>query len=159
MEWFSRNKTKLGVLFVTALLVFYLTLTFRSSLIMLGDPNWVAKLMGVAYLLLPIMGAYLLIRELLFGAGMQKMARQLEAEGGLPEDTLARTPGGRIVRTDADAQFEQYKTEVESDEGNWRVWYRLSLAYEASGDRRRARSAMRTALSLYRQAPQAKDQS
>lgn len=125
---------------------------------MLGDPNWVAKLMGAAYLVLPAIGAYLLIRELLFGTGMQKMARQLEAEGGLPEDTLARTPGGRIDRADADAHFEEFKSQAEADLENWRVWYRLSLAYDASGDRRRARSAMRKALTLFRTPPRVEGQ-
>ena len=31
---------------------------------------------------------------------------------------------------------------------DWRAWYRLGLAYDASGDRRRAREAVRRAITL-----------
>jgi Flp pilus assembly protein TadD len=41
------------------------------------------------------------------------------------------------------------REEAEADPGNWRVWYRLALAYDAAGDRTRARSAVRHAISLY----------
>ena len=56
-------------------------------------PQPVAKAIGAAYLVLPVIGAWALIRELLFGARTEQMAQVLEAEGGLPEDNLPRTPG------------------------------------------------------------------
>ena len=57
-----------------------------------------AKAIGAAYLVLPVIGAWALIRELLFGARTEQMAKILEAEGGLPVDDLPRTPAGRIIR-------------------------------------------------------------
>jgi Flp pilus assembly protein TadD len=57
-------------------------------------------------------------------------------------------PSGRIVREDGDAVFPSYRADVEADPGDWRAWYRLGLAYDASGDRRRAREAVRTAIRL-----------
>ena len=60
------------------------------------EPNPVAKGIGVGYLVLPVIGAWALVRELLFGARTDEMAQDLEAEGGLPEDNLPRTPAGRI---------------------------------------------------------------
>ena len=42
------------------------------------------------------------------------------------------------------------RREVEADPADWGGWYRLSLAYSASGDGRRARRAMRTAIALHR---------
>ena len=47
-----------------------------------------AKAIGAAYLVLPVIGAWALVRELLFGARTEQMATVLEAEGGLPEDNL-----------------------------------------------------------------------
>ena len=151
VEFYRQHQAKLGVLLITALLVFWLAVAFQRSFLLLGDPEPVAKAIGAAYLLLPCIGAWALIRELLFGAQTQRMARRLEAEGGLPVDDLPRTPSGRIVRSAADAAFPAYQAEAEADPENWRTWFRLSCAYDAAGDRKRARRAMRDAARLYRQ--------
>jgi hypothetical protein len=144
------NRTKIWVGAVTLLLVFYLVVSFQRSVLLMSDPNLTAKAIGAAYLLLPLVGAWALVRELLFGARTEKMARILEAEGGLPEDTLPRTPAGRIIREAADLEFEKYRAETEAAPGDWRSWFRLSCAYDASGDRKRARASMRDAVKLFR---------
>lgn len=151
VAYLREHKEKLGVLLVTALLVFWLAVAFQRSFLLLGDPEPVAKLIGAGYLLLPCIGAWALIRELLFGAQTQRMARELDREGGLPVDDLPRTPAGRIVRSAADEAFPAYQAEVEADPENWRGWFRLSCAYDAAGDRKRARRAMREAARLHRQ--------
>lgn len=147
---FKANRTKIWVGAVTLLLVFYLVVSLQRSVLLLTDQNLVAKALGLAYLLLPIVGAWALVRELLFGARTERMAKVLEAEGGLPEDTLPRTPGGRIVREAADLEFEKYRAEAEAAPGDWRSWFRLSCAYDAAGDRKRARASMRDAVRLFR---------
>ena len=144
------NRTKIWVGAVTLLLVFYLVVSFQRAVLLMTDPNPVAKAIGVAYLLLPVIGAWALVRELLFGARTERLAKILEAEGGLPEDTLPRTPAGRIVREAADLEFEKYRAETEAAPEDWRSWFRLSCAYDAAGDRKRARAAMRDAVRLYR---------
>lgn len=150
VEFYRQYKVRLGVLLVTALLVFWLVVAFQRSFLLLGDPEPVAKAIGAGYLLLPCIGAWALIRELLFGAQTQRMARQLDSEGGLPVDDLPRTPAGRIVRSAADEAFPAYQAEVEADPENWRSWFRLSCAYDAAGDRKRARRAMRDAAKLHK---------
>ncbi|RAD55612.1 hypothetical protein DN508_37815, partial [Burkholderia multivorans] len=80
----------------------------------------------------------------------EKLARILEAEGGLPVDDLPPTPGGRILQEAADEAFAQYQSEAEAAPEDWRSWFRLSCAYDASGDRRRARSTMRKAITMER---------
>ncbi|MHA7181684.1 hypothetical protein ACX80J_16380 [Arthrobacter sp. MDB2-24] len=151
--FYREHKVKLGVLLVTVLLVFWLAVSFQRSFLLLGAPELLAKAIGAGYLILPCIGAWALIRELLFGAQTQRMARQLESEGGLPVDDLPRTPSGRIVRSAADAAFPAYQAETEAHPDNWRSWFRLSYAYDAAGDRKRARQAMRDAGKLYRQGP------
>jgi hypothetical protein len=146
---FRKNRTKIWVGAVTLLLVFYLVVSFQRSLLLLADSNLTAKAIGAAYLVLPVVGAWALIRELMFGARTEQMAKVLEAEGGLPVDELPRTPGGRIVRAAADAEFEKYRIEAESAPDDWRSWFRLSCAYDAAGDRKRARAAMRDAVRLF----------
>ena len=54
------------------------------------------------------------------------------------------------VRAAADAHFDVVRREVEASPEDWGGWYRLGLAYSASGDSRRARGAMRTAIALHR---------
>ncbi|WP_413250567.1 tetratricopeptide repeat protein [Sinomonas flava] len=151
-DWFRANRAKVGVAAVTLLLVFYLVVTFDRARLLLSDPEPVAKAIGAAYLVLPVVGAWALGRELMFGARLERLGRQLDAEGGLPEDTLPRTPGGRIVRSAADAEFGRYRGETEAAPEDWRAWYRLGLAYDASGDRKQARAAMRQAIALHRKA-------
>ncbi|MFK0074129.1 hypothetical protein [Arthrobacter woluwensis] len=149
-EFWAAYKTKIWVGAITLLLVFYLVVTFNRAVLLLMDPQPVAKAMGLAYLVLPVVGAWALIRELMFGARTERMARILEEEGGLPPDNLPRTPAGRIVREAADAEFVKYQREAEAAPEDWRVWFRLSCAYDAAGDRRRARAAMRDAVGLFR---------
>ena len=144
------SKTKIWVGLICLLLVFYLVVMVQQSVWLLQDPNWTAKALGAAYMVLPPVGAWALIRELTFGARMEKMAKVLEAEGGLPVDDLPRTPGGRIVRAAADLEFRKYQAEAEDAPQDWRSWFRLSCAYDASGDRTRARKAMRDAIKLFR---------
>ncbi|MGN6406072.1 tetratricopeptide repeat protein [Sinomonas sp.] len=150
MEWLKAHRTKLWVAGIALLLVFYLVLTFNRAILLLADPQPIAKVIGAAYFVLPIIGAWALARELLFGAGLERLGRELDAEGGLPEDTLPRTAGGRILRNAADAEFPKYQAETEAAPNDWRAWYRLGLAYDASGDRKRARAAMRRAIALHR---------
>ncbi|WAP51025.1 hypothetical protein OL239_14005 [Arthrobacter sp. ATA002] len=121
----------------------------RGWTLLTGNDGLTANALGAAYLVLPVVGAWALIRELQFGGRTEKMAHILADEGGLPVDDLPRTPGGRIIREAADAQFPQYQAEVEAAPDSWRAWFRLSCAYDAAGDRKRARSAMRRAGKLY----------
>lgn len=144
------SKAKIGALVVAALLAVYLVFTVQRGWIMITEDEPIAKILGIALFALPIVGAWALIAELLFGSRMQRLGSILEDEGGLPEDTLPRTPGGRIVREAADAEFAKYRTEVEAAPEEWRAWFRLSCAYDAAGDRRRARSTMRRAIALER---------
>src|SRR5919205_1791125 len=150
LGWLRTNRTKIWVGAVTLLLVFYLVVSFQRSVLLLTDAEPVAKAIGAAYLVLPVIGAWALIRELLFGARTEQMARVLESEGGLPEDNLPRTPAGRIIRAAADQEFEKYRAETEAAPDDWRSWFPLSCAYDASGDRKRARSSMRDAVRLFR---------
>ncbi|KRF04931.1 hypothetical protein ASH00_10685 [Arthrobacter sp. Soil782] len=146
----KQHRVKIGVVFVTVLLAFWLVVALQRSVLLLTDPEPVAKALGVAYLLLPLIGAWALIRELSFGAQTERMASELHTEGGLPVDDLPRTPAGRIVREAADAQFPAYQADAEANPDDWRSWFRLSCAYDAAGDRTRARRSMRHAAKLFR---------
>lgn len=142
-------RSKIGVAAIVALMVLFAVLAVGSSISFLQAPQAIAKILGVAVLGVVAVGLWTLWRELRFGMAMQRMGRILQEEGGLPVDDLPRSPAGRIDRPAADAQFEHFRLEAEAAPGDWRSWYRLSLGYDASGDRSRARKAMRDAVRLH----------
>jgi hypothetical protein len=143
-------KAKLAGLVMAALLVLYLVVVTQYALVLLGTDEPVAKAMGIALLVLPLIGAWVLAVELLFVFRAERLLGVLRSEGGLPVDDLPRLPSGRPDPEAADAQFPRYQAEAEASPESWRAWFRLSLAYDASGDRKRARWAMRESISLDR---------
>lgn len=141
-------KNKIAVALLTALTLLFAVLALWSALAFIIADNWIAKVLGFAVVAIVISGIWALVREIRFGAHTEKLANILETEGKLPEDHLPRVRG-RIDRDAADEEFEAYRLETEADPDNWRSWYRLGLAYDASGDRKRARAALRDAISMY----------
>lgn len=144
------SKGRILAAFMVALLALYLGLSFQRAVLLLGTEGWIVKGFGIAMLVIPAVGTWAMVREIIFGARTEKLGRTLAAEGGLPKDDLPKTPSGRYIREAADQRFHEVREEVEADPEDWRGWYRLSLAYSASSDGRRARGAMRTAITLYR---------
>lgn len=139
---------RIGVAVTAVLLGLYIVLVGQRAVLLLtsGDPIGVG--MGGALIVLPLIATWALGRELWFGVRAEQLGKRLGAEGGLPEEDVAVKPSGRVVREDADALFPAYRAQVEAAPDDWRAWYRLGLAYDASGDRRRAREAVRTAIRL-----------
>lgn len=111
-------------------------------------------LLGIAILVPPLVGVGLVWREVVFGRQCEALADALAAKGELPLDDLPKRPSGRVEREAADAWFEREGAAVEgldeSDPAAVGAWYRLSLAYDAAGDRPRARAAARYAIELGR---------
>lgn len=116
------------------------------ALLTSGDPTGV--LLGVAVFALPVVGAWVVWREIAFGYAMQEMGAELAARGDLPIDDFARTPSGRITTEDAQRFLADERARVDADPQDWAAWYRLGLAQDAARDRRRARAAMREARRL-----------
>ena len=139
---------RIGVAVMAAVLVLYVVLVSQRAILLLttGDP--VGLTMGLALFILPAIAAWAIGRELWFGIRAENVGRRLESEGALPEEQLSVRPSGRVDRDEAEALFPRYREAVESAPDDWRTWYRLGLAYDGAGDRRRARSAVRQAIKL-----------
>ncbi|MBL0886507.1 tetratricopeptide repeat protein [Myceligenerans indicum] len=142
-----------GALAVTALLALYVWAVAGRGVVMIGTGEPVLIGIGVAVLVLPLLVLAFIAREFWLAARVQAMADTLAADGDLPADDLPRSPGGRIDRAAADEAFADRRAAVEADPGNWRVWYHLAFAYDAAGDRRRARATLRKAVALYAAPP------
>ncbi|MFF9014394.1 hypothetical protein ACF09C_15675 [Streptomyces sp. NPDC014870] len=116
-------------------------------LILTGEPA--AMGMGAVAFLLPCVGGWFLWKNTAFARNAQRLARELEAEGGLPVDELKRTAGGRIDRDSADEVFAKRRAETEDSPEDWRCWFRLAVAYHDARDTPRARKAMQRAIALH----------
>ncbi|CAM5793232.1 hypothetical protein [Cellulomonas persica] len=139
-----------AALALTALLVLYLLLvaTRATGLIRTGEP--IAIALGAALWILPVVAIWFLAREWALAIDVQRMADTLAEADELPVDDLPRSPGGRIDRAAARAAFDDVRARCEAEPDDWRSWYHLAFAYDAAGDRRRARESLRHARTLYR---------
>jgi hypothetical protein len=126
----------------------YMLFAIWQGVLFLRSGDLIAALLGIAVLALPLLGLWMIYRELRFGLAVQKLAERLDRDGALPLDNLPRLPSGRIERDAADAEFEQASLVVAQEPRSAAAWFRLSLAYEAARDRKRARKAMRYAVAL-----------
>ncbi|NDC19720.1 MAG: hypothetical protein EBZ87_05570, partial [Microbacteriaceae bacterium] len=77
---------------------------------------------------------------------IEKLGKLLENEGNWPRFRFGVLPSGRANKAEALQEFQEYKDAALADENNWRKWFALGLIYDACGDRKRARSAMRQAI-------------
>lgn len=141
-------RVRVAVALMTVLLLLYIVLAGQRAFVLLTSGEPVAIVMGVALLVLPLLALWAIGRELWFGVRAQQLGERLDAEGGLPDEDLPVRPSGRVEREDGDALFPRYRADVEAHPDDWRARYRLALAYDAAGDRRRARAAVRTAINL-----------
>jgi len=146
----STRWSLVGVIIMAALTALWVGFTAWYAVILLLDAQPLAKAIGAALLILPLIAVWWLVVETRFVVGGQRLLRSLEAEGGLPVDDLPRLPSGRIDPAAGKAEFPRWQAEAEAAPEDWRVWVRLSLAYDAAGDRPRARGAMRRAIGLSR---------
>jgi hypothetical protein len=143
-------KNLVAVIVMAVLLALYLILVTQHAIVLLGTGVLVGQIEGVALLVLPLVGAWALLTELQFGVRAQRLLRLMTERGDLPVDELPHRPSGRPERAAADLEFPKYQAEVEAAPTDWTRWYRLALAYDASGDRRRARWATRRAIRIER---------
>jgi hypothetical protein len=143
-------RVKIAVAVMVALLGIYLVFAVRFGLLLVGLGEPVAIGMGIALLALPLLGVWALVVELRFAVRAERLGVRLGDEGGLPAEELPLLPSGRVDRAAAAEVFPAYQKATEAAPEDWRTWYRLGLAYDAAGDRRRARWATQQAIRLAR---------
>jgi len=145
-------KNRFAALFMALLLLIYIVIAGQRAVLLFDAGTALGIVAGSALIVFPLVAIWALGRELWFGWQTERLVKQLDAEGGLPVETAVRA-SGRPVREVADEEFPKYKAEVEAAPESWRAWFRLGLAYDASGDRRRARWALREAIKLSHTSP------
>ena len=142
---------KLGAIVTGALVVMYVALLGQRGFELLATDNSIAQAMGALILALPAVALWAIIRELIFGLQVERLAKEVESEGKWPKLDFELRPSGRPTRESADRVFEAVRDATAAQPEDWHSWFNLGLAYDASGDRRRARASMRKAIKLRRE--------
>jgi cytochrome c-type biogenesis protein CcmH/NrfG len=133
---------------MTGLLGMYLALVGERSIALVSSSEPVAVAIGSIMIILPAVAAWGIFMELRFGLRIERLGERLKQEDAWPQFDFELRPSGRPTKESAEAIFGRYRELVKNDESNWRSWFALGLAYDAAGDRARARKAMRTAIAL-----------
>ncbi|AZP20788.1 hypothetical protein ACIGMX_38260 [Streptomyces aquilus] len=142
-------RAKLSYAITAAVLVFYFVLVGSRGVMLIQSGTLITVTFGVAVLILPVIGLWFLWKNTEFVRKANRLAAELDAEGGLPVDELRRLPSGRIDRDSADEVFARRKAETEAEPDDWRSWFRLAVAYHDARDTPRARKAMQRAIALH----------
>jgi tetratricopeptide (TPR) repeat protein len=133
---------------LTAALAVYLVVVGQIAYWLLVVGGFAVAL-GVGVVLLMAVGVWVVSATVWFGVRVERLARQLARERGLPGvSRLPVRPSGWVEWAEAIAFFEERKAELDEEPTDWRRWYRLAYAYDLAGDRPRARETMRQALRL-----------
>ena len=142
-------RLQLVIGFMCVALVVYFLLLGRIAWAFMTSGSAAAVGLGLAVLVMPLIGIWVMVSTLQAGLAHQRLAR-LAREKGMELDVsdLPRMPSGRVQREAADELFETVRDELDEDRDNWLRWYRLARAYDYAGDRSRAREAMKKAVEL-----------
>ena len=143
------KSSKLGAAISIVLLAVYLIVLSKWAFAMIGVGTPIGISLGLLVFAFPLLGAYSIYREIRFGLKVEAMGKELEANGEWPVFQLVLRPSGRPTKESADENFKTYAKKAEADSGNWKSLFALSLAYDACGDRPRARKAMAEAMALH----------
>ena len=140
--------SRIGVIVMGALLALYVAVAGWYSMALFSGGQPLAVAMGAALILLALIGAWALVRELQFGLAADRLGRALDAEGGMPEAPEELRPNGRLLPADAERLLTEYGSAAETDPQDWRARYRLGVVQDAAGRRKDARAAIREAIRL-----------
>ncbi len=119
-------------LILSAILAVYLVLLGRTGVLLVFSGSVAGLLLGLAILVFPVVGAWIIYRELRFGFTAQKMSEAMD---------------GAVI----DQEFQVVKAAVQADPKDWRSWFKVSIAYDEAGDRRQSRKSMHHAAALFRE--------
>ncbi|GAB3599794.1 hypothetical protein [Microbacterium tumbae] len=143
---------RIGVAVMTVCLILYFVVAGQQAFLLIGTAEPIAVIMGVALLVLPLIGVWAVVREIQFGMSADRLGRTLDAEGGMPRAESELTPSGRIAKVDAEGIVARYEAEAAATPEQWRAQYRLGVVLDAAGRRKDARARIREAIRLAKNA-------
>lgn len=128
---------------LTAILLVYLVFTVLRGLDFLAVDDPAVKALGVAVLVLPVLGGILIFREIKFGKLSFNMGQSID-EQYLPTTELTEDEKREFL----DTAIARAKEQMDS----WQAWYSVALAYDLLKERKLARQAMQYSVELFQAA-------
>ena len=127
---------------LSAVLAVYLGFAFSRGLDLLKADSAAVKLLGFCVLVLPVLGSWLVIREVRFGFKSTNMGQQV------PEQLL---PSGEIKARSlqADEYLEGAVERTKEAQDEWQNWFCVAIGYDLVGERKLARESMQYAVELF----------
>lgn len=144
------KSTKLGAAVSLTLLSIYLVVLSKWAFDMIAVGSLIGIVLGLLVFTFPVLGAYAIYREIRFGLKAEAMGKELESKNEWPVFQLELRPSGRPTRESADENFKVFAKLATQNPDDWKSVFALSLAYDACGDRPRARKAMAEAMALHK---------
>lgn len=141
---------RIGVAVMVVLLVLYLVVVFQFAVGFLQAGGVVPTLLGLALIVLPLLGFWGLGAELLFGYRAGRLGALMGREGSLPEDEFEHLASGRPDPRSVAPHVELFRHEAEANPNDWRAAFRHGLVLDAAGERRLARGELVRAIRLER---------
>lgn len=138
--------SRIGVTIMGAALLLYIAIAVWLAVMFFGVGTAPGIGMGIALIVIAPIGAWALIRELVFGYAADRLGRTLDAEGGMPEAPAELTPSGRLRPEDIEPLIAEYTAGAEASPADWRTHYRLGVVQDAAGRRKDARASIREAI-------------
>ncbi|MBU6348026.1 MAG: hypothetical protein KGQ38_05385 [Actinomycetales bacterium] len=126
---------------LVAVLVIYLAFAFNRGLDLFKAGGWQLIILGTCVMALPILGAWLVIREVRFGYRTSELGKKIDANL-LPLQTV------RTRSEEATQYLAQAIERTKSDETDWRNWYCVGIGYDLVGQRKLARESLYYAVEL-----------
>lgn len=145
-----RRPAFLAAAATSTIVALYFALVAGRALMFISTDDPVARVLGVALLVLPALGVWWLIHEWRTGTTVQRMADELERDGRLPIHDGETDARGKLTAEAQESVFEVARRNVDAHPDDWAAWFHVAYAYEASGDRSMARKSLRHASDLYR---------
>lgn len=130
-------------LILAAVLSVYLFFAASRGIDLIRTDDPAVQALGVAVLILPILGAFLVIREIRFGKLSYQMGQVIDE---------AYLPAADIAADQKNANLVAAIDRAKEDMDNWKAWYSVALAYELMNERKLAREAMRYSVELFQAA-------
>lgn len=145
--------SRISVVVMGAALLLYIVVAVWLAVMFFAVDTPAAIGMGVALVIIAPIGAWALVRELVFGFAADRLGRILDGEGGMPPAPAALTPSGRVRREDVEPLVGSYTAAADEATDDWRARYRLGVVQDAAGRRKDARASIREAIRLSRIRP------
>jgi len=126
---------------LTAVLLVYLGFAFSRGLDLLKTDTDAVKLLGLCVLVLPVLGGWLIVREIRFGFKSSNMGQQIHEDLLPSREIKPRTPEAEVYLATAVERTKQAQDV-------WQNWFCVALGYDLVGERKLARESMQHAVEL-----------